>query len=104
MSLRVTGRTAAGISVYAGTFQLVDGEGIPLEVILLNLKELGVIHDWYTFAIESLTSGWSQKTIRARAVAACSDVYGVQHADEVGRGLDRVFSTLESMTCRVLPC
>lgn len=83
--------------MYGGTFQLVDGEGIALEVILLNLKDLGAIHDWCIFALEARAAGWAQKTIRARAVSACSDVHGIQHAEEVGAGLDRVFSALENL-------
>lgn len=100
MSLRVMGKSAAGAPVYGGTFQLVDGEGIALEVILMSLKELGAIHDWCLFALEAMSAGWTPRTIRARAVASCADVYGVQHAEAVGQGLDRVFSAMGALTRR----
>lgn len=67
----------------AGFFTLVDGQGLPLDIVLHYFNDHGMIPCWLTFFMESLDRGWNPRSTLSKIESACADVYGHKHAEVV---------------------
>lgn len=78
--LKAAGKTGDGRVVVEGFFKLVDGQGIPLDIVLHYFEDNGMVPCWLTFFMESLDRGWNPQSTLTRIQVACEDVYGQVHA------------------------
>lgn len=69
------------ISIVQGVFYLVDTEGIPLEIIMEELKDRGMMPDWIDFFREALKSGWTFKGTYTRIYNSILNLYGSDFAN-----------------------
>lgn len=83
--MRIVGNTTNGQLVVSGVFELVDTYGVPLEVVLSELKHKGLVPAWDVFMLEAAKAGWSDRNTDSRIESACGDVYGAEYTREVTR-------------------
>ena len=67
---------------------MVNSIGLPLEVVLSDFKQRGLVPDWPDFIEESLKCGWNPRTLRSRIESSVGDVYGPKHRHEVMKRFD----------------
>lgn len=75
-TLVITGKTQDGRQVVGGVFKLFDTFGIPLDMVLMNLEDHGLVVDWPDFIEAALIQGWKMKTVVSRLGEAIPDVHG----------------------------
>lgn len=88
--LSASGKTHDGRIVVSGFFKLVDGQGIPLDILLYYFKDNDLVPDWLGFFMESIETGWNPESTLSKIEVACHDVYGKLHSEEVIDGLELV--------------
>jgi hypothetical protein len=81
--LKVVGKTHGNRPVVGGFFALVDGQGLPLDIVLYYFKDHDLIPDWLGFFMESIERGWNPRSTLTKIETACQDVYGKLHSEEV---------------------
>ncbi len=81
--LRISGRTEDDRAVIAGWFPLVTSEGIPLELVVSQFEEHGLVPDWSDFIDAALLDGWNPRALRSKVEAAVGDVHGPKHREAV---------------------
>lgn len=64
--MNVTGRTTAGRAVVGGVFELVDRDGLPLELIFDRLREDRAVIDWAEFIGKAKRSGWAHGPLKRK--------------------------------------
>lgn len=90
LGMKQSGETTEGRPVYAEVFPLVGTHGIPLELILHQFKDNGIVMDWPDYVAGAMKDGHKPRTIKARILSAVGDVYGPEHRDQVGVRLNRL--------------
>lgn len=70
------GITTEDEPVMGDVFKLVGTHGIPLEVVLEMMKARGWKVSWPLYVQDAMKDGAKFRTVRARAMAAVSEVYG----------------------------
>lgn len=73
--------------VISGFFMLVDGQGLPLDIVLRAFEERGYVPCWLTFFMEAIERGWNPQSTLTKIQMACEDVYSVDHAEKVVKKL-----------------
>ena len=69
----------------AGVFNLVDGQGVPLAIVMQHYKEHGIVIDWDHFLTESINKKWNWSTTLSKIEEAAVDVHGREYKDELIR-------------------
>jgi len=72
-----------------GVFKLCDTVGLPLEIIILELRDRNLVVAWDEFITDARTHGWTDKTIRKKILGANHDALGAEYAEEVRKRLGR---------------
>lgn len=62
--------------VIGNIFQLVDSQGLPLEIILHYFKEHDLVPAWDDFIDRTLDAGWNLRSTISKILTAVSDIYG----------------------------
>ena len=83
--LAVSGRTTDGKSVIRGVFWLVASDGVPIEVIVAELKGKGHVVDCVDFYDTAKSEGWNPASIQLRIEMAVGEVYGLTYREAVSR-------------------
>jgi hypothetical protein len=78
-----SGETVDGYPTMAGVFHLVDGQGIPLVLILQKFKEGGIVVDWDHFLTETINKKWNWSTTTSKIEEAAGDIYGKKYTEEL---------------------
>ena len=65
-----------------GVFKLIDTLGFPLEIILLELKDRGLVVAWDEFITDARTHGWTEKTIRTKILGAVNEAHGTDYLEK----------------------
>ena len=73
--------------VVEGFFELVDGQGIPLDIVLQYFKDSGMYPCWLTFFRDTIEHGWNPKSTLTKIQVACEDVHHKIYADLVVKRL-----------------
>jgi alanyl-tRNA synthetase len=75
--LKIVGLTQDNKTVVNGSkiFKIMESVGLPLDIILYELKNNDLIVDWIDFYETALKSNWTIKTLFDRLEPALSDVY-----------------------------
>ena len=81
--LKIVGKTTDGKWVVQNVFQLVDSQGIPLDVVLELLGSRNYVVDWLHFMECSRMSGWKESTTKSKVESALMDIYGVDCARDI---------------------
>lgn len=84
--MQIVGKTEDGVLVVSEIFEMFDSKGLPLEDIILLLKENNMIIDWIDFYKDAMKKGWSLKTFYER-LEVLEDIFDKKYKDEVLRRL-----------------
>ena len=57
----------------SGVFNLVDTHGLPLEIIILECEDRGIVVAWDEFIKDAREHGWTDKTIRTKVIGAVGE-------------------------------
>lgn len=74
--------TTDGKDVVDGIFTFVGTHGIPLEVVLANLKEANIVIDWMDYIRAARKDGHNLDTIYNKISMAIGDVYGPKYKEQ----------------------
>ncbi len=85
--LSISGYTPESIPVISGFSHFANTEGLPLEIILMWCQERKFVVDWMDYIQGCLKDGHNFRTIRARIISACSDIYGRDYSKEIEKRL-----------------
>lgn len=89
--LRISGKTVDGKPVLSGWFPLVSSEGIPLDVVIEQIYQLGYVPDFYYFLIEAKKSGWNKNSTKTKLETIISDLsWTKEQKEEFNKRLDKV--------------
>ena len=66
----------------------MNSEGLPLDVVLDQLHQNGIVPDWSSFIEDAIKCGWNLGSLRSKIETSTGDVYGPEHRDEVLRKYD----------------
>ena len=66
--MKQVGVTESGAIVVGGVFKLMDTIGLPLDIIVQELKQRNIIPAWDHFILDAKAAGWKQKTIIRKMV------------------------------------
>lgn len=92
--LRQVGATTDGKPTMAGVYRLMETEGIPLEVILMGLREKGFVISWMHFYQEAASAGMEHGRILSRLDPAIVDGgHEPEFRDYVIRALNKLVET-----------
>ena len=72
----------------SGVFIITDTIGFPLECILLECRDRGVVVAWDEFIHDARTHGWTDKTIHRKAIGAVSEVHNSEYVAEFTKKLN----------------
>jgi len=89
--LNIAGKTTDGKDVTSGNFSLVGSHGLPLELVLMFMKEKELVIDWLDYINGALKDGANIETVKARISSAVADVYGPKYRDEVMKRIEFFF-------------
>lgn len=92
-SLEVIGTTPEGLEVVTGVYRFVETHGVPLDVLLGNLKERNKVPYWPSFYQEARDAGMKHERILSKLDESLSDVYGPTVRDSVIQGLEREYGS-----------
>lgn len=81
--LTVIGRTEDGRDVLGGLYEMYSTHGIPLDVLVEKLNEQGKVIGWMNYVDSAVKDGISKERACGRAIEACGDALGSEHAEEV---------------------
>jgi hypothetical protein len=79
--LTQTGVTTEGSKVI-DFFNLVETKGLPLDVALLALKDLGLTPDWISFWAKAMDKGWKPTSTMLRLETSIQEVYGPDYLEQ----------------------
>jgi hypothetical protein len=85
------GITENGSPVFS-IFKMVDGQGMPLDILLRCFEERKCIPSWPLFYKEALERGWNVRSTMSKIEQACADVYGAKHAKIVVERLNDIYN------------
>lgn len=85
--LHQTGITETGVQIVAGCFRLVDEQGLPLEEVVILLRDRNYMMDWLDFYDRAIEHGWRRDRVILRMVSAVGDAYGPEFQAEWERRL-----------------
>ena len=77
IDIKVTGVSPEGIQSVSGVFKMVDTYGLPLDIIIDQLKDRGMMPDWIDFYDQAIKVGWKPKGVLSKLSEAIIDVYGI---------------------------
>lgn len=80
-ALRQTGVTPEGLRVVRSVFPLVDTHGIPLDLVLDQLRERQMMPDWFDYFDAAVAAGAKPERVLVRLAAAIGDVFGPAFRD-----------------------
>jgi hypothetical protein len=63
--MQVVGKTIDGKNVVDGVFFMKDSEGLPLDLIIEELKSKNIVPCWVSYAKDALKAGWKIKKIKS---------------------------------------
>jgi hypothetical protein len=81
--MQQVGVTPDGEVVVEGVFHLYDTVGLPLSVVVSELRRRGLVMSVPHFITEAQQAGWKERTIRSRLTEAFEDVYGPRATKEI---------------------
>jgi len=67
--------------VVGGVFKLLDGQGIPLQVILQYFKDKNLVVDWEDLFKEVVSHGWNLGGFLTRVEESLGEIYGPRGKD-----------------------
>lgn len=70
------GKTEGDKVVIGGWFYMVTTHGIPMDVVVDQLNQLGYMPDWLDFYFTAISEGWNPKRTIGRLTLVVADVYG----------------------------
>lgn len=79
----VIGKTKDGRDVIGSVYEAFATHGIPLDVILERVHASGKVVAWLQYVLDAVGAGVPVERACGRAIEACSDVLGSEHAEEV---------------------
>ena len=62
--MKQVGTTTDNRIVVDGVFRLMDTVGLPLDIIVQELKDRNLVPAWDEFILDAKNAGWKGKTIR----------------------------------------
>ncbi len=74
--------------IVGGFFNLVDGQGIHLTMVLDHFHNNNLIPDWIDFIQETIKSNWNLKSTLEKINQSCFEVYGSEHRDIVMKNIE----------------
>ena len=78
----MVGRTSDGWTVVRGVFEWFDTYGVPLDMVLDELRIRQVLPDWVYLYERCLKAGWNPKSTWERLRTLVGDVYGPDYRVE----------------------
>ena len=91
--LKQVGKTEDGkFSIVKGVYTLFETTGLPLDVMLENLKNKNIIPDWIEFYREARLAGISHDRVISRLEEALIDVWDKSFSNLVIERLNKIFS------------
>ncbi len=73
----------------SGVFEIVTSVlGLPLEIVLEELKKRDIIVSWTHFYDSSVKNGWKWKTLKERVSYSTQEIYGREYRDIVMKRLE----------------
>jgi hypothetical protein len=81
--IQVIGKTVDDRTVVQGVYRFYETTGVPLDVILDQLRERGVVPDWPQFVIEAVEAGMSVPRAISLLEPALADSFGSAFCDVV---------------------
>lgn len=91
----INGKTPEGKIVFGDIFKYSGTHGLPLEVILDNLKSLNAVVDWYDYITSALADGHKINTIKSRIIAAIGDAYGSKYREKFAEKLEKLIKDMK---------
>lgn len=87
-TLTIVGKTVDGKFVVQGLFPLMSSIlGLPLDILLEDLKNNNMVVDWIEFYESSKKHGWKDKTILNRISEGATKIYGENISEQIIRKL-----------------
>lgn len=86
--IRVVGETMNGKPVVDGVYRFYETHGVPLDVVLEELKSRGVVPCWVSMYREAVAAGMKHDRIISKMEAAIADSYGSAMKREAIEGLE----------------
>lgn len=84
----IQGKTTEGKPVISGVYRAFETHGLPLDLLLEQLNEKGLVPSWPDFYVEALSAGMKHERILSKLEPALLDVYGRDFKNEVIRRLN----------------
>ena len=72
----ILGKTTEGRTVVGGVYRAFETHGIPLDLLLEQLHQKGLVPSWTDFYVEALSAGMKHERILSKLEPALCDVYG----------------------------
>ncbi|MCP4716182.1 MAG: hypothetical protein GY868_13780 [Deltaproteobacteria bacterium] len=85
--MTVVGKNERGERLVTGVFRYIYEHGVPLEVLLKELKKRNCVVDWINFYTCAYLSGWHADSIINRIHHAVNVVYGKKAGAQVVKEL-----------------
>lgn len=84
------GNTEDGTPVFSGIYKFFETHGMPLDELLMLLKERSTLPSWLHFYDEARAAGMKHDRILSKLDPAISDVYGAKFRDVTFQRLNRL--------------
>jgi hypothetical protein len=94
--LKQVGVTIEGMPVMDGVFHLYATEGLPLELIFLQMQKRGWIPAWPTFYEDARANGWKHQTIVVKLREALADTWGPAFRNGVLERLEKIYGGVDT--------
>jgi hypothetical protein len=77
------GLTPEGNTVVGGVFKLIDGQGVPISLVLEHFKQNNLVIDWQDLLQDVQTHGWNLGSFFTKMQEALREVYGPREGDVI---------------------
>jgi hypothetical protein len=91
-SFPALGRTEDGKLVVGGVYDFHQCQGMPLDWLFAELKELGIVPDWLDFYKTAIYNGMRHDRIITKIRDPIEDAWGVEFANKVCDTLNEIYN------------
>lgn len=81
--LSVVGYTSEKDLVVKGVFDLISTRGLPLDMVIEELCNQGIVIDWFDFYESSIKGGWKPNTAITKIQSSVGDILGEKEGNEI---------------------
>lgn len=91
--MKIVGVTPDNKYVIDGVYKYVGTIGLPLDIVLEELKDHDLVVSWPHYCMDGLKEGASPRSIKAKIYDSVRSIYGIDHANEIEKRLDIMMPT-----------